>query len=283
VEKYINTYAALAVEEMQKYGIPASITLAQGILESGSGNSELSVKANNHFGIKCHRGWKGKTFYMDDDARNECFRKYSSPVESYRDHSKFLSSRDRYAFLFELEITDYKSWARGLKKAGYATNPRYADLLIRIIEENELYRFDDGVMHPPVILSEAKDHEGPAYDLQLVGTDGDNREIYENNRVKCIIAREGDTWYGVAGEFGIYGWQVRKYNELSKKDTIWPGEVIYLERKRGKAEEDTHLVQEGQTMRNISQYFGVKLNALYRKNQMDKGSEAVPGTVLKLK
>ena len=145
VEDYILNYKDVAIDKMRVYGIPASITLAQGILESGSGNSELARKANNHFGIKCHKDWKGKTFHMDDDAKNECFRKYKSPDESYRDHSLFLTTRDRYADLFELDITDYRGWARGLKKAGYATNPKYPQLLIKIIEENRLYEFDIGI------------------------------------------------------------------------------------------------------------------------------------------
>lgn len=135
-EEYINTYKDDAIEEMQRTGIPASITLAQGILESGDGNSALARYARNHFGIKCHSDWKGATFTMDDDAKDECFRKYKHALESYKDHSDFLTGRNRYAFLFELKLTDYKGWAHGLKKAGYATNPKYPKLLIDIIERN---------------------------------------------------------------------------------------------------------------------------------------------------
>ena len=145
--EYIATYKDDAIEEMQRTGIPASITLAQGILESGDGNSALARYAKNHFGIKCHSDWKGPTFTMDDDAKDECFRKYRKVIESYKDHSAFLTGRNRYAFLFELKITDYKGWAKGLKKAGYATNPKYPDLLIGIIEKNELYKFDDPKAH----------------------------------------------------------------------------------------------------------------------------------------
>jgi len=144
VEEYIDKYQDLAISEMKKHRIPASIKMAQAILESGSGNSELAVKANNHFGIKCHKGWTGKTYHKDDDEKDECFRKYKSPEDSYRDHSHFLTSRDRYKSLFDLEITDYKGWAYGLKQAGYATNPRYPELLIRIIEVNGLTRLDAG-------------------------------------------------------------------------------------------------------------------------------------------
>ena len=154
VEEYISLYKDLAIEEMKQHHIPASITLAQGILESENGNSKLAIKANNHFGIKCHKEWSGKTFHQDDDKKNECFRKYAKPGDSYRDHSDFLSTRDRYNFLFDLDITDYKSWAYGLKKAGYATNPRYPELLIRIIEENELWKLDKVVSRQSSVVSQ---------------------------------------------------------------------------------------------------------------------------------
>ena len=142
-EIYIEQFATLAVEEMYRSGVPASITLAQGLLESRYGLSELAVKGNNHFGIKCHNNWNGKKIYYDDDAKGECFRKYPSPEQSYRDHSDFLRYRDRYKFLFDYNTTDYKSWANGLKKAGYATDPSYASKLIRIIEDYRLYEYDD--------------------------------------------------------------------------------------------------------------------------------------------
>ena len=144
-EEYIETYKDVAIKKMKTFNIPASITLAQGILESGSGNSRLAMKANNHFGIKCHKNWTGKTFTLDDDVKNECFRKYKDPADSYRDHSEFLTQRGRYSFLFEYKITEYKSWANGLKKAGYATNPKYPQLLIRIIERYDLSQYYTGV------------------------------------------------------------------------------------------------------------------------------------------
>ncbi len=142
VDKYVDIYKDIAVAEMQNYGIPASITLAQGILESNCGGSELAVNANNHFGIKCQKEWTGKTYLKDDDKEDECFRKYKTVEDSYRDHSEFLKTRPWYAALFTLDITDYKGWAYGLKQAGYATNPKYSELLIKIIEDNKLYRFD---------------------------------------------------------------------------------------------------------------------------------------------
>ena len=144
VAEYIDLYTDLAIKEMKNYHIPASITLAQGILESENGNSPLAIEANNHFGIKCHQEWTGKTYNHDDDIKNECFRKYTKAEDSFRDHSEFLTTRDRYKPLFDLDITDYKGWAYGLKQAGYATNPRYPEILIRIIEENGLAELDKG-------------------------------------------------------------------------------------------------------------------------------------------
>ncbi len=152
-EQYVETYSNWAVEEMQRVGIPASITLAQGLLESGFGNSRLATEGNNHFGIKCHKGWTGEKMYEDDDAANECFRKYKSAYESFKDHSDFLTTRSRYAFLFELDSDDYKGWAKGLKKAGYATNPQYANKLIELIERYELFRFDDENYTPPKMFA----------------------------------------------------------------------------------------------------------------------------------
>jgi hypothetical protein len=251
----------------------------------------LAKKANNHFGIKCHKGWKGKTYHMDDDKKHECFRKYKDPEESYRDHSQFLLTRDRYDFLFLLEVTDYKSWARGLKKAGYATNPRYADLLIRIIEENELFLFDEeeAILQQPLAGTQYLMEEDTSYSIGSpvepvqVGNGVNNREIWENNKVKFIYAREGDTWFSLAQEFEIYGWQIRKYNDLEKNDEIQPGETIYLERKRNKSSRENHVVRKGENMRNISQRYGVKLNVLYRRNALDRGKVVPPGSVIKLK
>ncbi|MEA3436973.1 MAG: glucosaminidase domain-containing protein, partial [Thermodesulfobacteriota bacterium] len=198
VEDYILTYKDVAMDKMEVYGIPASITLAQGILESGSGNSELARKANNHFGIKCHKDWNGKTFHTDDDAKNECFRKYKSPDKSYRDHSLFLTQRDRYADLFKLKVTDYKGWARGLKKAGYATNPKYPQLLIKIIEENRLYEFDKGItptyltqqdgdpdLMEPAVASPAIYPTSSDYELVEIWETG--WKVYSNNGVKFIF------------------------------------------------------------------------------------------------
>lgn len=294
VDEYILTYRQTAMDKMQEYGIPASITLAQGILESGNGNSELARKANNHFGIKCHKEWTGKTYHMDDDARDECFRKYDSPDESYRDHSIFLTSRDRYAELFKLDVKDYKGWAHGLKKAGYATNPKYAHLLIKIIEENMLYEFDRGIT--PEYLTSVKNTPGLAASLQnnaiaapspadfkLAEIWETGRKVYVNNGIKFIFAEPGDSFSSIASDFEIYSWQLPRYNDLGKKDKISAGQMIYIEKKRRKNKEtDTHTVRSGESMHDIAQFYGIQLNQLYRKNNMPEGINAPAGKVLRL-
>ncbi len=294
VEDYILTYKDVAMDKMESYGIPASITLAQGILESGSGNSKLARKANNHFGIKCHKDWNGKTYHMDDDAKNECFRKYKSPDESYRDHSLFLTTRDRYADLFTLKISDYKGWAHGLKKAGYATNPKYPQLLIKIIEENQLYEFDRGIT--PTQLAKKEENPiladtpvtGPvAYPLastyELIEIWETGRKVYSNNGVKFIFADAGDNFSDIAADFEIYSWQLPKYNELDKKHSLEQGEMIYIEKKQKKNKEaGTHTVKAGESMHFISQLYGIQLKQLYKHNKMEEGMSAAVGKVIKL-
>ena len=293
VEDYIMAYKDVAMEKMKEYGIPASITLAQGILESGSGNSELAREANNHFGIKCHKGWEGKTFHMDDDEKNECFRKYKSPDESYRDHSLFLTTRDRYADLFKLKITDYKGWAHGLKKAGYATNPKYPQLLIKIIEENHLFEFDKGItpahlaQKPEAVNTEAVTSDPMVYpvaaDYELVEIWETGRKVYINNGVKFIFVRAGDSFAYIASDFEIYSWQLPKYNELDKKAELKEGEMLYIEKKQKKNKNvDSHTVKAGESMHFISQLYGIQLSHLYKKNKMKEGTKASTGKVLKL-
>lgn len=278
VEEYIEMYKDMAVDEMKKYRIPASITLAQGILESSSGNNDLARYANNHFGIKCHKGWEGKTYHKDDDEKDECFRKYKDAEESYRDHSLFLTTRDRYKLLFDLEITDYKGWAHGLSKAGYATNPRYPELLIRIIEENKLDRFDTkqerqlavGSWQPAVGSWQPEVGNLPPSvfptDFELVGRGGNDRVIFKNNGVKFIFARQGDDIFRIASEFGIYAWQVRKYNDLGRKDKLQAGEKVYLEKKRSHAAVDVYIATGGETIREVAQAYGIRQNFLLRLN-----------------
>jgi len=276
-QEYIDSYKELAEREMKRTGIPASITLAQGILESGDGNSRLARKANNHFGIKCH-DWKGKKIRHDDDHNNECFRKYKSVYDSYRDHSEFLASKQRYASLFELEPTDYKGWADGLKKAGYATSRDYHKALIKIIEENQLYALDQGVE----ISGETGTQLASVNGFENIGL---SRKIYERNRIKYIIANKSDTYYGISEEFDLLPWELKKYNELTEGSKIDSGQILYIQPKRNKAEagKKTHIVKEGETMYYISQLYGIKLDVLYRKNLMEKSSEPEVSQKLQLR
>lgn len=204
---YIESFAPIAIEEMRLYGIPASITLAQGILESGSGSGTLAIKANNHFGIKCHTTWTGERVYHDDDELGECFRKYTDVKYSYRDHSLFLTQRSRYADLFKLKISDYQGWARGLKKAGYATDPKYPDKLISLIERFDLWQYDQGgaLAQPSGNL----DHQNPDETINA-GT------INGKNRVYVVVA--GDTLYSLSKRFGLTVDQIKEHNKLESID-----------------------------------------------------------------
>ncbi len=267
-EDYIKKYRKIAVEEMERYHIPASITLAQGLLESGAGRSTLARKSNNHFGIKCGSRWEGRTVRHDDDARNECFRAYKHPRDSYEDHSKFLRTGARYAFLFRLKITDYKGWARGLKKAGYATDPRYADRLIDIIELYDLDKYD---------------RKGG---LKWAEEFPDPHQPYLANELLYIVARRGDTFESVSKEMGISKKKIRKYNELPKDYKFQGGEIVYLEKKRSRATKDhiCYTVRPGDSMYSISQKFGVRLSRLYKMNNMKPESPAPKvGELLRLR
>jgi LysM repeat protein len=288
---YIDRYKEIAIREMNTYNIPASITLAQGILESGHGNSRLAKIAHNHFGIKCHKGWSGDTFYMDDDTKNECFRKYINPETSYKDHSKFLSTRNRYAFLFDLKISDYKSWAKGLKKAGYATNPKYPQLLIKIIEEHKLYEFDKFYGKKYSGYS-GKSNEGNKStgqaplvkkEYEEVANTMNKRRMFLNNGIKFIYAGKGDTYYKIAKDFNIYKYQIYKYNDLKRKETLKEGEMIYLEPKKNKCKKSHHTVQPGETLLSISQQYGIKLKKLAKYNSLKKDAKLFPSQKIKLK
>ncbi len=276
-EDYINKYKKVAIREMKAYGIPASITLAQGILESGSGKSYLAREANNHFGIKCHEDWKGKRVYHDDDERNECFRSYKDPYESFRDHSEFLTTRSRYAFLFEESPTDYKAWARGLKKAGYATNRKYPQLLIDLIERYELHKYDLEGFNEKSLAG--KDEEKSEAEIELYQLQ------VSSNRVKYIVAMEGDSFETIAVNTQQRVHKLLEYNDMSYDDKIKAGARIYTQPKRRKAarEHEHHTVKQGETMYSIFQQFGVRLRYLYKWNNMPVGSQPFVGQVLKLR
>lgn len=252
----------MAIVEMHRSGVPASITLAQGILESSSGNSRLAKYANNHFGIKCKGNWDGDVIYANDDAPNECFRAYKSVEDSYKDHSDFLRSNWRYHPLFELSRTDYKGWCKGLRKAGYATNPKYHTILINLIERYELQNFDTEPL--PQIPS------NPLASQSI-------------NNVPVIYASEGQTVSSIAEANDLRDKHIRKWNDLPKDAEIQEGDLIYLKPKRRRGSEDEHIVREGETMHDISQRYGIKLKQLYKKNRMEYGTEAAIGETLAMR
>lgn len=291
-DDFANKFKDLAVVEMKRTGIPASITLAQAMIESDYGRSSLALEANNYFGIKCHDNWTGPTVRHNDDKRNECFRKYGMPEESFSDHSDFLKSVPRYRFLFDLGTTDYKAWARGLKKAGYATNPDYASMLIKNIEENNLWYFDreyKSKSQPPKKSGSVKQTDTvTAIDNseRPVNKPGSSTavlarvpRIMDNNRIRYIIVRDGDTREKLEKEFQLLKWELAKYNELKSDFQIIPGQILYLQPKREKAEpgKEYYITGSGDTMYTISQRFGIKMKNLYEMNRMNEGDETEEG------
>lgn len=272
---YIDKYSDLAIKEMKRTGVPASITLAQGILESNAGQSVLTTKGNNHFGIKCHNDWRGKTMKMDDNAPKECFRVYPNAEASFRDHSDFLRSRDRYKSLFELKQTDYKGWARGLKKAGYATDPGYADKLITLIEDYELYRFDKGVkvsVKPPLEIEEPKVVQlepRPGMKYQESVTFSTARKVYSQNGVPFVYAEAGETYASIAASNGLFLKELLKFNDYEQEVALEPGAMVYLARKKaqGPVGVNKYVVEkDGETLRDIAQRFGIRYAALQKLN-----------------
>ena len=279
-ENYIHKYSDLAIAHMEKYRIPASITLAQGILESGAGMSDLARRSNNHFGIKCHRGWNGGAVYAADDTPNDCFRKYKSVEDSYQDHSEFLAYSSRYSALFDLSITDYKGWARGLQKSGYATDRAYANKLIKLIEDYELYRFDDKKYRKGVSPRE-RDEERRREVAQVTWT----HQPYITHGLVYVIAVDGDTFGNIAREFGFNERDLLKFNEVPEDFPLSEGDIVYFQKKKTRADKpyEFHTVQVGESMYSISQKYGIQLRNLYRLNK--KSYEYVPeeGDVLKLR
>lgn len=316
---YIERYSEIAVAEMYRSGVPASITLAQGLLESGYGRSELAVKSNNHFGIKCHNGWQGGKVYHDDDAKGECFRKYDTPEESYRDHSDFLRYRDRYKFLFEYKTTDYKSWAYGLKKAGYATDPSYPRKLINLIEEYQLHEFDTKPStfaqkevetgseqktekkpeHKP--KGKSKKHEAPQSiptppsqieQVKEVRPDKRetfrfslSREMYSQNGVLFVYASEGETYASIAESNRLFLRELLRFNELQEDVPLKPGTVVYLQKKKKSAAEglEMHVIEKGETLRGISQRYGVRLDQLCKINGIEDKNVIREGDIIRLR
>lgn len=308
---YIRTYSALAVQEMYRSGVPASITLAQGMLESGNGLSELALKGNNHFGIKCHNNWKGAKIYHDDDRKGECFRKYSDPELSYRDHSDFLRYRDRYKFLFDLDITDYKGWAHGLKKAGYATDPSYPKKLIKLIEEYRLHEYDvkpytyghtEDKVEKPSRKNEKKDSSPmptapPKSPSQMEQPQkatpaqreyfqfSVSREMYSQNGVPFVYSVDGESYKSIAKSYGLFLKEILKFNDLKHDEPLRPGTVVYLQAKKKKAAKgiDMHFIDSNETLRDISQRYAVRLSAIYKINGFEPSYVARSGDCIRLR
>ncbi len=295
---YIDKYADIAVTEQKKYGIPASITLAQGLLESGAGQSELAVESNNHFGIKCHDTWTGQKYYYDDDRKNECFRKYRKVEDSYEDHSQFLL-RPRYESLFKLKPTDYRGWAHGLKKAGYATDPKYAEKLISLIEDYDLHRFDTGKGKTKQEKQAAQENTledetytkktsgRPASNASSIGTIASSlqHEVKKRNGVKYVIVSAGETFADLSVEFGIPENRLMRYNDVSQDRHFKGGERVYLQMKKNKAGKSntTHKVRADETMYDVAQLYGIKLKKLCALNGMPQNIPPFEGQVLRLR
>lgn len=264
-QDYINRYKDLAIEQMLKWKVPASITLAQGLLESGAGKSELAQKGNNHFGIKCH-GWTGAKTYHDDDLSQECFRAYNNVRDSYEDHSQFLARQTRYSRLFTLSPTDYRAWAHGLKACGYATSPTYAQKLIGIIELYNLSQYD----HAKSYSHFAAEHLAA---VDQTDKSVSNHSVYFNNKNYYVRARKGDTFASIAREFNLNYRRIARYNERSSKSQLEIGELVYLEKKQKRAEKkykkQPHTVRVGESLYSIAQLYGVRLKNLCKKNNIN--------------
>ena len=278
-QQYINQYKDLAIQQMLRYRIPASITLAQGLLESGAGRSDLAIKGNNHFGIKCH-DWTGATTYHDDDLRQECFRAYNTVLESYEDHSRFLSTKPRYRKLFSLSQTDYRGWAHGLKAAGYATNPQYAYKLINIIELYGLDQYDRAKTYDRYIAR----HSGTE---RITPDNPTLHPIYYFNKNYYIYAREGETFKILSKEIGISARKLAKYNERDKRETLHKGDIIYLKKKQKRAPKEfkhrPHVVKAGDSMYLIAQKYGMRLESLYKKNGLGPDYQIRVGDTLRVR
>lgn len=332
IVNYLNQYKDLAIQKMYQYKIPASITLAQGVFESACGTSRLAKEGNNHFGIKCHNTWTGDTLRIDDDELQECFRKYATAEESYNDHSLFLTSRSRYANLFDLDVMDYESWAKGLKAAGYATNPKYAERLIDLIQRFNIAQYDtlyqqrlasnwfidenvrkqeevaqvevkkpqspkfvaikkDSVYAPKQSPDKPKPETSKCLVFTATPTDFPkvkypftDREVFSNNKTYFVIATENDTYASIAKDVQDTEKNLRKYNDVTdSKQQLVPGEVVYLGVKGKAGVEKNHLVQTGETLRYIAQKYGIRLNFIYKYNNLNENSVIHPNDIIILK
>jgi LysM repeat protein len=287
---YVNTYKALAIAEEQRSGVPAAITLAQGLHESEAGTSELVRSSNNHFGIKCKEDWKGAVFYHDDDSRQECFRSYATAADSYRDHSDFLRQGARYSFLFQLDPTDYEGWAYGLKKAGYATNIRYSQILIKLIEDYNLEQYTliaVGKMAAPDTVAVGRSEVAPVADTAVADTAGPEVSYPEGefkiNRTRVVYVQAGVSLLAIANRYEVPLGRLLEFNDMKEEDVLVKGQLIFLERKRREGSIEYHVVRQGEGMYDIAQAEGVRLQDLLEMNQLARGQEPAMGERIYLK
>jgi LysM repeat protein len=295
-EQYVQLYRDFAIREMKRMGVPASITLAQGILETESGNSELVKKSNNHFGIKCKSSWTGGGVSHDDDALGECFRTYKDAEGSYRDHSNYLRGNNRYAFLFQLDPKDYKGWAYGLKKAGYATNPRYPEMLIKHIEDNDLHQYTMVAINDVPVYDASKFKSDPEEKairdiVKSKGSSGNGKDVESYvskekiniNGSNAIYEVKGKSLLAIATENDINLNKLLKYNDMKKDGLLVKDQIIFLEKKSKEGEKDYHIVKDNETIFEVAQLNGIRLQNLYEFNNLTEGEKIFTGRTLKLR
>jgi hypothetical protein len=280
---YISAYKEIAISEMQRTGVPASITLAQGIHETLAGTSDLVRQSNNHFGIKCKEGWTGTVVYHNDDSRGECFRGYNSPLDSYMDHSDFLKNSSRYGFLFKLDPMDYEGWAKGLKKAGYATNKRYSEILIRLIKDYNLQQYS------LVAAGKGKDPTDASPSPTLPDSPAETameaypREAFYINRTKVIFARAGTSLLAISDQYGIPLFRLVDFNGLgAQENVIQKDQLLFLQRKRRLGGTEFHIVKRGESLYDIGQAEGIRLESLMTLNQLSNDEQPAAGEKLYL-
>ncbi|HTM91279.1 MAG TPA: glucosaminidase domain-containing protein [Flavisolibacter sp.] len=297
IRRYIETYKDVAIAEEIRTGVPASITLAQGIHETGAGTSQLVLKSNNHFGIKCKTGWTGESVSHDDDAKGECFRKYNDPLESYKDHSDFLKNRPYYTSLFDLDPTDYKAWAHGLKKAGYATNPKYAQILIKLIEDYDLQQYtllalngkfsgNSDVAYASNVKTESSGEAKiaePVVQKAVVKTYNFPSGVFKINETNVVFVKKGTAFLKIAHDNDLSLSKLFEFNDMKPVDIAESDQLMYLQRKRKIGTEDFHVVQEGETLHDIAQVQGIRMESLLEYNLLKQGMQPAVGEKLNLK
>ena len=299
-EEYVEKYKAIAIAHMERYGIPASITMAQGILESDSGNSRLSRSSNNHFGIKCKKSWTGERVYHDDDAKGECFRAYPSVEASYQDHADFLDQSPRYDSLFAYSADDYRSWARGLKACGYATAPDYAERLVKIIESMKLYLLDKENGNKIYAAAKSAAANTEAWWESNIATSDEQINpnafrvtvnshkgygVYRSNHTFYVVAKEGDTFESVGEIFDISPKMLRKFNDVPKDGKLAKGDIVYIERKKTQwlGNVMQHKVVRDENLYSLSQSYGIRLKSLAKLNRFRPNDDVRKGEIIRLK